>query len=92
MVSDALKVHTWADNVLKELVYPKMKYEKKGGTAIEVLLMVEKLLRAAKTPDEYNAALTSAINHFKNKSDKSIPHRGHKKFAQELERRLMRTT
>jgi exoenzyme U len=92
MVSDALKVHTWADNVLKELVYPKMKYEKKGGTAIEVLLLVEKLLRAAKTPDEYNAALTSAINHFKNKSDKSIPHRGHKKFAQELERRLMRKT
>jgi predicted acylesterase/phospholipase RssA len=91
MVSDALKVHTWADNVLKELVYPKMKYEKKGGTAIEVLFIVEKLLRAAKTPDEYNAALTSAINHFKNKSDKSIPHRGHKKFAQELERRLMRT-
>jgi exoenzyme U len=91
MVSDALKVHTWADNVLKELVYPKMKYEKKGGTAIEVLLVVEKLLRAAKTPEEYNAALTSAINHFKNKSDKSIPHRGHKKFAQELERRLMRT-
>jgi hypothetical protein len=90
MVSDALKVHTWADNVLKELVYPKMKYEKKGGTAIEVLLLVEKLLRAAKTADEYNAALTSAINHFKNKSDKSIPSRGHKKFAQELERRLMR--
>ncbi len=92
MVSDALKVHTWAENVLKELVYPKMKYEKKGGTAIEVLLVVEKLLRAAKTAEEYNAALISAINHFKNKSDKSIPHRGHKKFAQELERRLMRTT
>jgi hypothetical protein len=92
MVSDALKVRTWADNVLKELVYPKMKVEKKGGTAIEVLLVVEKLLRTAKTADEYNAALTSAINHFKNKSDRSIPHRGHKKFAQELERRLMRKT
>ena len=90
MVSDALKVHTWADNVLKELVYPKMKYEKKGGTAIEVLLVVERLLRAAKTPDEYNAALASAINHFKHKSDRSIPSRGHKRFAQELERRLMR--
>jgi hypothetical protein len=90
MVSEALRAHTFADNILKELVYPKMKYEKKGGTAIEVLLVVERLLRAAKTPDEVNAALTSAINHFKNKSDKSIPHRGHKKFAQELERRLMR--
>jgi hypothetical protein len=54
--------------------------------------MVEKLLRVAKTADEYNGALTSAINHFKNKSDKSIPPRGHKKFAQELERRLMRKT
>lgn len=92
MVSDALKVHTWADNVLKELIYPKMKYEKKGGTAIEVLLLVEKLLRTAKTADEYNGALTSAINHFKNKSDKSIPKRGHKEFAQQLERRLMRKT
>ena len=92
MVSDALKVHTWADNVLKELIYPKMRNEKKGGTAIEVLLVVEQLLRAAKTADEYDGALTSAINHFKNKSDKSIPHRGHKKFAQELERRLMQKT
>ena len=90
MVSEALRAHTYADNILKQLIYPKMKYEKKGGTAIEVLLVVERLLRAAKTPDEVNAALTSAINHFKNKSDKSIPQRGHKKFAQELERRLMR--
>jgi hypothetical protein len=47
-------------------------------------------LRAAKTPDEVNYALNSAINHFKNKSDKSIPKRGHKEFARELERRLMR--
>jgi hypothetical protein len=92
MVSDALKVHTWTDNVLKELIYPKMKYEKEGGTAIQVLLVVEQLLRAAKTPDEYNAALTSAINHFIKKSDKSIPHRGHKEFAQQLERRLMPKT
>ena len=90
MVSDALRAHTYADNILKQLVYPKMKYEKKGGTAIEVLLVVERLLRAAKTPDEYNGAMTSAINHFKRKSDRSIPSRGHKKFAQELERRLMR--
>ena len=69
---------------------PPLNYEKKGGTAIEVLLVVERLLRAAKTPDEYNGAMTSAINHFKRKSDRSIPSRGHKKFAQELERRLMR--
>jgi hypothetical protein len=90
MISEALRAQTYADNILKQLVYPKMKYEKQGGTAIEVLLVVERLLRAAKAPDEVNAALTSAINHFKNKSDRSIPHRGHKKFAQELERRLMR--
>ncbi len=87
MVSDALKVRTWADNVLKEIIYPRMKYETKGGVAIAVLLQVEQELRAAKTPDEYNAALATAIDHFKNKSDS-----GRKKFAQELERRRMPKT
>ncbi|HSU07422.1 MAG TPA: patatin-like phospholipase family protein [Acetobacteraceae bacterium] len=88
-VSDALKAHTYADNVLKQLVYPKMKREREGGAGIETLLVVEGLLRAAKAPDDVNDALTIAIKHFRNKSDKSLPHRGHKKFAQELQRRMM---
>ena len=89
MVSDAFKAHTYADNILKTLVYPKMKRENKGGAGIETLLIVEGLLRAAKTPDDVNQGLKIAIDHFKNKSDKSIPAKGHKKFAQELERRMM---
>ena len=91
MVSDALKVHTWADNTLKQLVYPKMKTEPNGGAGIETLMIVEGLLRAAKTVEDYNAALKIAIDHFKNKSDRKIPKRGHKKFAAELQRRIMPT-
>jgi hypothetical protein len=92
LVSDALKVRAWADNVLKQLVYPKMTLEKPGGVAIEVLLLVEKQLRAANTVEDYNDALSTAITYFKNKSDKSIPSRGHKQFAKDLERRLMPET
>lgn len=88
-VADALKAHTYADNVLKQLVYPKMKTENEGGAGIETLLIVEGLLRAAKTPENVNEALTIAIDHFKTKSDRHIPKRGHKKFATELSRRMM---
>jgi exoenzyme U len=91
MVSDALKVRTWSDNVLKQLVYPKMKTEPKGGSGIETLMIVEGLLRAAKTAEDYNDALKIATDHFKNKSDRKIPKRGHNKFAAELQRRVMPT-
>ncbi len=89
-VSDSLKAHTYADNTLKQFVYPKMKGEPKGGAGIETLLIVEGLLRAAKTPEDVNAALDVAIKHFEKKADKK--RRGHKKFAAEMKRRKMPTT
>ena len=91
-VADALKAQTYADNILKQLVYPKMKTEREGGAGIATLLQVEKMLRGAKTPAEVNAAVTVAVNHFKNKSDKRLPRRGHKQFAREMERRMMPKT
>jgi hypothetical protein len=84
MVSEALRAHTFADNILKQLIYPQMKYESKGGPAIELLLTVEGLLRAAKSADEVNGALLPTIQYFKGKSTE------HKKFAEQLERRLMK--
>jgi hypothetical protein len=88
-VSDAVKTHTHADNILKALVFPKMTVENKGGAAIEVLLQVQALLRAAKTPEDVNLAIKVAVDHYKNKSDKAIPGRGHKKFAAEMQKWAM---
>jgi hypothetical protein len=90
-VSDAVKTHTYADNILKAMVFPKMTVENKGGAAIEVLLQVQALLRAAKTPEDVNLAIKMTVDHYKNKSDKSIPGRGHKKFAAEMQKWVMKT-
>jgi hypothetical protein len=88
-VNEALRVHTWADNVLKQVIYTKMKTEREGGAAITLLLQTEKSLRTAKTPKQFNTALKTAIDFYKNKPDKAIPSRGHKAFANALVDRLM---
>jgi len=88
-VSEALRVHTWADNVLKQVVYPKMKTEREGGAGIEMLLQTEKKLRTAVTPEEFNGSLKTAIGHYRRKPDRSKPSRGHKEFAMALVDRLM---
>lgn len=90
-VAEALRARSHSDNILKQLVYPKMKTEDgKKSAGLETLLIVEGLLRAANSADDVNAALKIAVEHFKNKSDRSVPARGHKEFAQQLERRFMR--
>ena len=88
-VSDMLKVQAEADAILMQLVYPQMKRQKQGGSGIETLLAVEQKLRAAKTIKALNAALDVGVKHFQSKADRSIPKRGHKKFAAELARRKM---
>ena len=88
-VSDMLKVQAEADAILMQLVYPQMKRQKQGGSGIETLLAVEQKLRAAKTAKALNAALDVGVKHFQSKADRSIPKRGHKKFAAELARRKM---
>ncbi|MDY0745052.1 patatin-like phospholipase family protein [Paucibacter sp. R3-3] len=89
-VSDMLKVRAHADALLKELVYPQMKYQNKGGSGIETLQAMEQKLRAAKTVKALNAAIDMGVKHFKSKSDRSIPKRGHKKFAAALAQRKMK--
>lgn len=88
-VADTVRTRDHADNILKQLVYPKMKTENDGGAGIETLLVVEGLLRGAVEPDDVDGALRIAISHFKDKPDHRVPKRGHKEFAQQLERRFM---
>jgi exoenzyme U len=88
-VSDTLKARNFASNTLKNVIYPQMKVQGENGSGIETLLVVEGLLRAAQTPEDVNEALTIAVDHFKNKSDKLLPRKGHKQFAQRLESIMM---
>jgi hypothetical protein len=88
-VSDALKAKSYADNILKTLVYPKMKFENKKGAGIETLIIVDALLRQVQGPEDVNAALQIGIDHFANKSDRPPFKRGHKEFAASLQRYMM---
>ena len=88
-VSDALAAQSRASNILKNFVLPQMKYQNKDGSGMETLLNMETKLRRAQSQKEINTVLTLGIDHFKNKSDKSIPGRGHKKFAASLQHLMM---
>ena len=90
VVAEALRAHTFADNILKQLVYPKMKQEPKGGAGILTLFTVEQLLLTAKQPADVNQAIDLGMKHFRNKADHRIPKRGHRQFAQQLDQRRMR--
>jgi exoenzyme U len=89
-VAEALRAHTFADNINKQLVYPKMKQEPEGGAGILTLLTIEQLLRTAKTPADVNQAIDLGVAHFAKKADNRVPRRGHKKFARQLAERRMR--
>ncbi len=89
-VAEGLRAHTFADNILKQLVYPKMKQEPKGGAGILTLFTIEQLLRTVKKPADVNQAIDMGVKHFLNKADHRIPKRGHRKFAQQLGQRRMR--
>jgi len=89
-VAEGLRAHTFADNILKQLVYPKMKQEPKGGAGILTLFTLEQLLRTVKKPGDVNQAIDLGVKHFRNKADHRIPKRGHRKFALQLEQRRMR--
>ena len=89
-VAEGLRAHTFADNILKQLVYPKMKQEPKGGAGILTLFTIEQLLRTAKQPAHVNQAIELGVKHFLNKRDRRIPKRGHRVFAQQLDQRRMR--
>ena len=89
-VAEGLRAHTFADNILKQLVYPKMKQEPKGGAGILTLFTIEQLLRTAKQPADVNQAIDLGVKHFLKKADHRIPKRGHRRFAQQLDQRRMR--
>ncbi len=89
-VAEALRAHTFADNILKQLVYPKMKQEPHGGAGILTLFTIEELLLKAKQPGDVNQAIDLGVAHFRNKADHRIPKRGHRRFAQQLDQRRMR--
>ena len=89
-VAEGLRAHTFADNILKQLVYPKMKQEPKGGAGILTLFTIEQLLRTARKPDDVNQAIDIGVKHFLKKADHRVPKRGHRRFAQQLDQRRMR--
>ncbi|MBX3604812.1 MAG: patatin-like phospholipase family protein [Piscinibacter sp.] len=89
-VAEGMRARTFADNILKQLVYPKMKHEPEGGAGILTLLTIEQLLLTAKSPTDVNQAIDLGVKHFRNKSDRRIPKRGHRRFAQQLDQRRMR--
>ncbi|MEO8527240.1 MAG: patatin-like phospholipase family protein [Caldimonas sp.] len=89
-IAEGLRAHTFADNIVKQLVYPKMKQEPEGGAGILTLLTIEQLLRHAKKPSDVNQAIDLGVKHFAKKADHRIPKRGHRKFARQLDQRRMR--
>lgn len=89
-VAETLRARDFADNILKQLVYPKMKQENKGGAGILTLFTVEQLLRTAKSADDINQAIDFGVAHFRKKSDNRVPRRGHKQFAEDLDARRMK--
>ena len=88
-MAEGLRAHTFADNILKQLVYPKMKQEPEGGAGI-LPCSPSSSCCAAKKPGEVNQAIDLGVKHFRNKADHRIPKRGHRKFALQLEQRRMR--
>jgi exoenzyme U len=88
-VADALAAKSHAQTVLRDEIYPKMVTEGPKGVGGTVLRQVDNMLRAVKTPQDVNAALTIAIKHFEKKSDFANRH-GHHAFAAELKQYLMR--
>jgi len=88
-VADTVKARDHAKNILREVLYPRMKQQPEGGAGIETLLVVEGLLRGADEPADVNGALQIAIDHFMNKPDHRLPKRGHHQFALDLQRWLM---
>ena len=88
-VNDALVARNRANHILKNFVFPQMKHQNSGGSGMEILLNMETRLSRAETRKQVNAALQIGIDHFKSKSDKGIPKRGHKKFAAKLQHLLM---
>ncbi len=88
-VADTVKARARAKNVLREVLYPRMKQQPEAGAGIETLQVVEGLLRAADEPADVNGALQLAIDHFLNKPDHRLPKRGHHQFALDLQRWLM---
>jgi exoenzyme U len=88
-VAVALVAQSHARTILRELIYPKMVDESPTGVGGTVLRQVDDILRAARSKDEVNRALTIAMDHFSAKSDVLKRH-GHHAFAAELKTYLMK--
>lgn len=90
-VAETLAVRSGADHILKNLLYPQMKYQASPtGAGMQTIQVMEALLREAGTKAEVNQALQIGVSHFANKSDRALPRRGHKAFARQLQHQFMR--
>lgn len=88
-VNDALLAKAHAKTVLRDVIYPKMVRTDPKGVSGNLLAMVDDRLRAALSPEAVNEALQMAIAHYSKRKD-LLGLKGHKSFAAELERCLMK--
>jgi exoenzyme U len=91
-VADAVKVHAYAINVLRNVIYPQMTMESEGGRDATTLSAMETMLRKAKTPKDYNGALSVGIKAFKGEWKMPVLSRDHNQFARTLQGWLMKET
>lgn len=88
-VSDAILAHDHAVTILDKAIYPRMKDDNPDGSAGQVLMMADAILRKAKSPDDVNDALTMVIDHYNKKTDRFGRH-DYKKFAASLQQYRMK--
>ena len=90
LVADSLKAKSHATYVLRTLIYPRIVAEDPKNIHGTLLAQVVARLRAATLPEDVNAALEIAIEHFAHARDLLARH-GYKKFAAELAPYMMPT-
>ncbi len=95
LVNEAKQVFAVTTRVLKTVVYPKMRDEKKDGASFGLLQTVSKDLRGAVSWDEVAAQFDFLVKHYRGKSDKKrfvplpgVQSHGHKEFYKAMKKEL----
>jgi exoenzyme U len=88
MVSEAKKVYSFGQRIMKGLIIPKMRIERKGGASFDLLMEVCAKLRKAVSWDEVIEQLALTARHYLGKSDKLLGWHGHEQFYNDIKSEL----
>jgi exoenzyme U len=88
MVSEAKKVYSFGQRIMKGLIIPKMRIERKGGASFDLLTDVCAKLRKAVSWDEVVEQLVLTAKHYLGKSDKVMGWHGHEQFYNDIKSEL----